>query len=90
MSDGNGNGASKAEARMERGCPVEPSVRPGECNAIHAELGEIRRTQAEHGRALRKMGREQSAMLLVLQTAAEQLARIEAAHGMKHRTGGRR
>ena len=80
-----GNGKLAAEAHMEQGCPIAPDARPGECNAVQAQLTDIRRVQEAHGRQLRKMGREQSAMLLVRQTAAESIARIEARHGMRPR-----
>lgn len=71
-------------------CPIDPSVRPGDCNAIHSALTELRLTLKEHGRALRKLSREQAGLLLVLQTAGEQLARIEAKFGMRPKAGKRR
>ncbi len=43
MSDG-GNGVTAAVA-----CPVNPTVRPAECNAIHGALQEIRREQKRQG-----------------------------------------
>ncbi len=54
MSDG--NGGRKIEARQETGCPLDPSIRPGECNAIHSALlrieQSVERVRDEHGQAL--------------------------------------
>ena len=77
----NGNGAR--EVALEVVCPIDASVRPGECRSIYAQLEDIRKTQRDHGRGLVRLGREVAGAMAVLQEVAEQLGKLIAAHGGK-------